>query len=392
MKRLAVCGSTGSIGVNTLDVVLRNRSRYEIFALTAHSNVDKLAAQCRLWRPRFAVMSDESAAMRLATVLSTEVVETRVLAGASGLVQVAMHPDVDYVMAAIVGGAGLMPSIAAARSGKRILLANKEALVMAGRLFMDAVREGGAELLPIDSEHNAIFQCLPALNSDCGERGVSRILLTGSGGPFRARKPESLHDVTPDEACAHPNWSMGRKISVDSATMMNKGLEVIEACRLFDVDPGSVEVVVHPQSVVHSMVEYGDGSVLAQLGNPDMRTPIAHALAWPDRIASGVAPLDLVSTSRLDFEAPDFDRFPCLRLGFEVAEAGGAAPAALNAANEVAVDAFLNRRLRFTRIARVAEATVAACAGEGPGTLDDVLDLDSRARARAAEFVRAMSS
>ena len=392
MKRLAVCGSTGSIGVNTLDVVLRNRSRYEIFALTAHSNVDKLAAQCRLWRPRFAVMSDESAAMRLAAVLSTEVVETRVLAGASGLVQVAMHPDVDYVMAAIVGGAGLMPSIAAARSGKRILLANKEALVMAGRLFMDAVREGGAELLPIDSEHNAIFQCLPALNSDCGERGVSRILLTGSGGPFRARKPESLHDVTPDEACAHPNWSMGRKISVDSATMMNKGLEVIEACRLFDVDPGSVEVVVHPQSVVHSMVEYGDGSVLAQLGNPDMRTPIAHALAWPDRIASGVAPLDLVSTSRLDFEAPDFDRFPCLRLGFEVAEAGGAAPAALNAANEVAVDAFLNRRLRFTRIARVAEATVAACAGEGPGTLDDVLDLDSRARARAAEFVRAMSS
>ncbi len=392
MKRLAVCGSTGSIGVSTLDVVLRNRSRYEIFALTAHSNVDKLAAQCRLWRPRFAVMSDESAAMRLAAVLSTEGVETRVLAGASGLVQVAMHPDVDYVMAAIVGGAGLMPSIAAARSGKRILLANKEALVMAGRLFMDAVREGGAELLPIDSEHNAIFQCLPALNSDRGERGVSRILLTGSGGPFRARKPESLHDVTPDEACAHPNWSMGRKISVDSATMMNKGLEVIEACRLFDVDPGSVEVVVHPQSVVHSMVEYGDGSVLAQLGNPDMRTPIAHALAWPDRIASGVAPLDLVSTSRLDFEAPDFDRFPCLRLGFEVAEAGGAAPAALNAANEVAVDAFLNRRLRFTRIARVAEATVAACAGEGPGTLDDVLDLDRRARARAAEFVRAMSS
>ena len=229
MKRLAVCGSTGSVGVNTLDVVLRNRSRYEILALTAHSNVDKLAAQCRLWRPRFAVMSDESAATRLAAVLSTDVAETRVLAGASGLVQVAMHPDVDYVMAAIVGGAGLMPSIAAARSGKRVLLANKEALVMAGRLFMDAVREGGAELLPIDSEHNAIYQCMPALDSDRGGRGVSRILLTGSGGPFRAREPESLHDVTPDEACAHPNWSMGRKISVDSATMMNKGLEVIES-------------------------------------------------------------------------------------------------------------------------------------------------------------------
>lgn len=392
MKRLAVCGSTGSIGVNTLDVVLHNRSRYEVFALTAHSNVDRLAAQCRRWRPRFAAMSDESAAVRLAAALSTEVPETKVLAGASGLVQVAMHPDVDYVMAAIVGGAGLMPSLAAARSGKRVLLANKEALVMSGRLFMDAVREGRAELLPIDSEHNAIFQCMPAVTSESGERGVRRILLTASGGPFRTQEPESLHEVTPDDACAHPNWSMGRKISVDSATMMNKGLEVIEACWLFGVDPGSVEVVIHPQSVIHAMVEYEDGSVLAQLGNPDMRTPIAHALAWPDRIASGVAPLDLVSTSRLDFEAPDFVRFPCLRLGFEAAEAGGAAPAALNAANEIAVDAFLNRRLQFTRIARVAEATVAACAGEEPRTLDDVLELDGLARVRAAEFVRAISN
>ena len=392
MKRLVVCGSTGSIGVNTLDVVSRNRSRYEVFALTAHSNVDKLAAQCRRWRPRFAVMSDESAAQRLTAVLSTEAAQTRVLAGAAGLVEVAMHPDVDHVMAAIVGGAGLMPSIMAARSGKRILLANKEALVMAGRLFMDAVREGGAELLPVDSEHNAVFQCLPAGNSYRSERGVRRILLTGSGGPFRERTPESLRDVTPEEACAHPNWSMGRKISIDSATMMNKGLEVIEACWLFAVDPGAVEVVVHPQSVIHSMVEYEDGSVLAQLGNPDMRTPIAHALAWPDRIASGVARFDPVSTSRLDFEAPDFDRFPCLRLGFEAAEAGGAAPVALNAANEIAVDAFLNRRLRFDRIAGVAEATVTACAGEEPRTLDDVLDLDGLARVRAAEFIRAMSS
>ena len=392
MKRLVVCGSTGSIGVNTLDVVSRNRSRYEVFALTAHSNVDMLAAQCRQWRPRFAVMSDESAAQRLTAVLSTEAAQTRVLAGAAGLVEVAMHPDVDHVMAAIVGGAGLMPSIMAARSGKRILLANKEALVMAGRLFMDAVREGGAELLPVDSEHNAVFQCLPAGNSHRSGRGVRRILLTGSGGPFRERTPESLRDVTPDEACAHPNWSMGRKISIDSATMMNKGLEVIEACWLFDVAPGAVEVVVHPQSVIHSMVEYEDGSVLAQLGNPDMRTPIAHALAWPDRIASGVARFDPVSASRLDFEAPDFDRFPCLRLGFEAAEAGGAAPVALNAANEVAVDAFLNRRLRFNRIAGVAEATVTACAGEEPRTLDDVLDLDGLARVRAAEFIRATSS
>ena len=392
MKRLTVCGSTGSIGVSTLDVVLRNREHYDIFALTAHSNVDMLAAQCRLWRPRFAVMSDESAAMRLAAVLSSEVPQTEVLAGASGLEQVAAHPDVDYVMAAIVGGAGLLPSLAAARSGKRVLLANKEALVMSGRLFMDAVREGGAQLLPIDSEHNAIFQCMPAVSADGEKWGVRRILLTGSGGPFRAREPESLHDATPDEACAHPNWFMGRKISVDSATMMNKGLEVIEACLLFDVGPGSVEVVVHPQSVIHSMVEYEDGSVLAQLGNPDMRTPIAHALAWPDRIESGAAPLDLVSMSRLDFEAPDLDRFPCLRLGFEAAEAGGSAPAVLNAANEVAVDAFLNRRLRFTEIAGVAEATVAACAGDEPRALDEVLELDGQARTRAAEFIGTISS
>ena len=392
MKRLTVCGSTGSIGVSTLDVVSRHRARYEIFALTAHSNVGMLAGQCRQWRPRFAVMSDESAATRLGSVLASEVPQTEVLAGASGLEQVAAHPDVDYVMAAIVGGAGLKPSLAAARSGKRVLLANKEALVMSGRLFMDAVREGGAELLPIDSEHNAIFQCMPGANANGTERGVRRILLTGSGGPFRARDPESLHDVTPDEACAHPNWSMGRKISVDSATMMNKGLEVIEACLLFDVGPGSVEVVVHAQSVIHSMVEYEDGSVLAQLGNPDMRTPIAHALAWPDRIESGVASLDLVSTARLDFEAPDFHRFPCLRLGFEAAKAGGSAPAALNAANEVAVDAFLNRRLRFTHLARVAEATVAAFTGEEPDTLDGVLELDRLARAHAADIIRVMSA
>ena len=392
MKRLAVCGSTGSIGVSTLDVVSRNRSRYEIFALTAHSNVEMLAAQCRRWRPRFAVMADDSAAMRLAAVLSSEEPKTEVLAGASGLQHVAAHPEVDYVMAAIVGGAGLVPTLAAARSGKRVLLANKEALVMSGRLFMDAVRDGGADLLPIDSEHNAIYQCMPAPSADGSERGVRRILLTGSGGPFRTRDPESLHDVTPDDACAHPNWSMGRKISVDSATMMNKGLEVIEACWLFDTGPRSLEVVVHPQSVIHSMVEYEDGSVLAQLGNPDMRTPIAHALAWPERIESGVAPLDLVSTARLDFEAPDFDRFPCLRLGFEAAEARGSAPAALNAANEVAVAAFLSRRLRFTEIARVAEETVSACAADEPRTLDDVLELDGAARARAAEYIATASN
>ncbi|MCY4285802.1 MAG: 1-deoxy-D-xylulose-5-phosphate reductoisomerase [Thiotrichales bacterium] len=392
MKRLTVCGSTGSIGVSTLDVVSRNRSRYEIFALTAHSSVDRLAAQCRQWRPQFAVMSDDSAAVRLAAMLSSEEPKTEVLAGASGLQHVAAHPEVDYVMAAIVGGAGLVPTLAAARVGKRVLLANKEALVMSGRLFMDAVREAGADLLPIDSEHNAIYQCMPGADAHGPGRGVRRILLTGSGGPFRARSPESLHDVTPDEACAHPNWSMGRKISVDSATMMNKGLEVIEACWLFDTGPDAVEVVVHPQSVIHSMVDYEDGSVLAQLGNPDMRTPIAHALAWPERMESGVAPLDLVKTARLDFEAPDFGRFPCLRLGFEAVRAGGSAPAALNAANEVAVDAFLNQRLRFTAIARVVEETMLACAADEPRTLDDVLDLDGAARARAAEFVAAASS
>ena len=388
MKRLTICGSTGSIGASTLDVVMRNRSRFGIFALTAHSDVDTMAAQCRVWRPRFAVMADESAARRLGEALSADAPGTTVLAGAAGLVHVAAHPDTDYVMAAIVGGAGLMPSLAAARAGKRVLLANKEALVMSGRLFMDAVRASGAELLPIDSEHNAVFQCMPpGVDPSAGRQpGVRRILLTGSGGPFRTRRFESLHDVTPDEACAHPNWSMGRKISVDSATMMNKGLEVIEACWLFGAGPDTVEVVVHPQSMIHSMVEYEDGSVLAQLGNPDMRTPIAHALAWPERIASGVAPLDLVSASRLDFEAPDLERFPCLRLGFEAARAGGSAAAALNAANEVAVGAFLDRRLRFTRIASVVEATVAACAGAEPGDLDAVLDADERARARAAEL------
>ena len=393
MKRLTVCGSTGSIGASTLDVVLRNRSRFEVFALTAHTNVEKMAGQCRFWRPRFAVMADESAARRLGGTVSADVPETSVLAGAAGLAHVAAHPDVDYVMAAITGGAGLMPSLAAARAGKRVLLANKEALVMSGRLFMDAVRESGAELLPIDSEHNAVFQCLPAGGPAAGgEWGVRRILLTGSGGPFRARRFDSLHDVTPEEACAHPNWSMGRKISVDSATMMNKGLEVIEACWLFDTSPDAVEVVIHPQSMIHSMVEYEDASVLAQLGNPDMRTPIAHALAWPERIASGVAPLDLVSASRLDFEAPDPDRFPCLRLGFEAARAGGSAAAVLNAANEVAVGAFLDRRLRFTRIARVVEETVAACAGAEPGDLDAVLDVDRRARSRAEELVAAVPS
>jgi 1-deoxy-D-xylulose-5-phosphate reductoisomerase len=390
VEGLAILGSTGTIGANTLSVVSRHPDRYRVVALAARSSVETMEAQCREHRPEFAALADEAAAADLRGRLAGTA--TTVLSGPSALEEVVALPQVRHVLAGIVGAAGLLPTLAAARAGKRVLLANKEALVMSGRLFMDAIHEGGAELIPIDSEHNAIFQCMPAVSADGGDRRVRRIVLTGSGGPFRTRKPESLNGATPDEACAHPNWSMGRKISVDSATMMNKGLEVIEACWLFDVNPGSVEVVVHPQSVIHSMVEYEDGSVLAHLGNPDMRTPIAHALAWPDRISSGVAPLDLVSTSRLDFEAPDFDRFPCLRLGFEAAEEGGAAPAALNAANEVAVDAFLKRRLRFTQIARVAEATVAACAGEEPRTLEDVLELDGLARVRAAEIVRAISN
>jgi 1-deoxy-D-xylulose-5-phosphate reductoisomerase len=390
VEGLAILGSTGTIGANTLAVVSRHPDRYRVVALAARTSVEAMEVQCRAYLPEFAVLADEASASELRGRLAGNA--TTVLAGPAALEEVVVLPQVRHVLAGIVGAAGLLPTLAAARAGKRVLLANKEALVMSGRLFMDAIHEGGAELIPIDSEHNAIFQCMPAVSADGGDRRVRRIVLTGSGGPFRTRKPESLNGATPDEACAHPNWSMGRKISVDSATMMNKGLEVIEACWLFDVNPGSVEVVVHPQSVIHSMVEYEDGSVLAHLGNPDMRTPIAHALAWPDRISSGVAPLDLVSTSRLDFEAPDFDRFPCLRLGFEAAEEGGAAPAALNAANEVAVDAFLKRRLRFTQIARVAEATVAACAGEEPRTLEDVLELDGLARVRAAEIVRAISN
>ena len=390
MKRLAVCGSTGSIGMNTLDVVSRNRSRFDVFALTAHRNVDTMAAQCRVWRPRFAVMADESAASRLESAICRDAPETTVLGGASALGRVASHPEVDYVMAAIVGAAGLMPSIEAARSGKRVLLANKEALVMSGRLFVDTVRSSGAELLPIDSEHNAIFQCMPSGSTSSGGGGVRRILLTGSGGPFRARSFDSLHDVTPEEACAHPNWRMGRRISVDSATMMNKGLEVIEACWLFDTDPESVEVVIHPQSVIHSMVEYEDGSVLAQLGSPDMRTPIAHGLAWPERFDSGSPPLDLAGVSRLDFDAPDMERFPCLRLGFEAARAGGTAPAVLNAANEVAVGAFLDRGLRFTDIVRVVEETMSDITVGDVDNLDEVLEVDALARERAAACVAAM--
>lgn len=384
MKKLTILGATGTIGVNTLDVVARNRERFQVFALTANTNDERLAEQCDRWRPQFAVMADDTGAERLRRRLAEIGSDTEVLAGVAGLEQVSAAREVDFVMAGIVGAAGLLPSLAAARAGKRVLLANKEALVMSGRLFIDAVRDNGAELLPIDSEHNAIFQCMPPhRRGRLGESGIRRILLTASGGPFRESTAEELAGVTPEQACAHPNWVMGRKISVDSATMMNKGLEVIEACWLFDTTPESLRVVVHPQSIVHSMVEYEDGSVLAQLGNPDMRTPIAHALSWPERMGSGVDGLDLAAIGALSFEAADQDRFPCLRLGFEAASAGGAASATLNAANEVAVAAFLDGHIRFTDIARISESTLETHPGGEPQSIDEVLAIDADARRHA---------
>jgi 1-deoxy-D-xylulose-5-phosphate reductoisomerase len=388
MIGVSVLGSTGSIGVSTLDVLARHPERYRVVALTANRDVDALYRQCHATRPVVAAMADRDAAKELARRLQSELSEVRVLSGPDGLIEAAGLPAADCVMAAIVGAAGLDSTLAAVRLGKQILLANKEALVVAGRIFMDAAKASGATILPIDSEHNAIFQSMPPDFSDGLDNvGVRRILLTASGGPFRTWSRESLEQVTPEQACAHPNWDMGRKISVDSATMMNKGLEVIEARWLFDAPPDLIQVVVHPQSVIHSMVEYVDGSVLAQLGNPDMRTPIAHALAWPERVESGVAGLDLVSIGRLDFEAPDFDRFPCLKLAYDAVTAGGTAPAVLNAANEVAVNAFLSRRLSFNGIAGLIDAV---CQQVPTGTANDLTDLmvaDTAARRTAEQMV-----
>lgn len=386
--KVTVLGATGSIGLSTLDVIARHPERYSVFALTAFSRVAELKALCLLHRPRFAVFADEAQARVLQADLHAAGLATRVLVGCGGLCEVAAHPEVDVVMAAIVGAAGLRPTLSAVQSGKRVLLANKEALVMSGALFMQALQQSEAVLLPIDSEHNAIFQCLPTdYSRGMAAVGVRRILLTASGGPFRKMPAEALVDVTPEQACAHPNWSMGRKISVDSASMMNKGLELIEACWLFNARPSQVEVVVHPQSVIHSMVDYVDGSVLAQLGNPDMRTPIAHALAWPERIDSGVSALDLLRIGQLEFQAPDDARFPCLRLAREAAEAGGTAPAMLNAANEVAVEAFLGRRIRFTEIASIIADVLEQEAVGAAGCLDDVLMADQQARRLAGDWL-----
>jgi len=393
IQNIAILGATGSIGASTLDVIARHPSRFRVAALTAHRQVDELADLCRRHRPDTVCVADAAHAPRLRERLAGAGVTARVLAGEAGLVEVASLPEVDCVMAAIVGAAGLRATLAAAKAGKKLLLANKEALVIAGPVFMEAVRASGAMLLPIDSEHNAIFQCLPPFASgELAAKGVRRILLTGSGGPFRGRARAELHRVTPDEACAHPNWVMGRKISVDSATMMNKGLEIIEARWLFGASPEQIQVVVHPQSVVHSMVEYADGSVIAQLGHPDMRTPIAQALAYPERIEAGVSSLDLFRIGLLTFEQPDFERFPALALAYAALRSGGAAPATLNAANEVAVGAFLEGRLPFLQITAVIEEALNGLPASTLGTLEDVLAADARARARANQIIARFNS
>ena len=385
---VTVLGATGSVGLSTLDVIARHPDLYQVFALTGFTRQSELLALCIRHSPRFAVLPTQESARKLQDDLAVAGLDTRVLVGEGGLCEVAAHPQVDTVLAAIVGAAGLRPTLAAVEAGKKILLANKEALVMSGALFMQAVRQSGSALLPIDSEHNAIFQCLPLdYARGLGPVGVRRILLTASGGPFRETPLSELHNVSPEQACAHPNWSMGRKISVDSASMMNKGLELIEACWLFDARPEQVEVVIHPQSVIHSMVDYVDGSVLAQLGNPDMRTPIAHALAWPQRIDSGVAPLDLFSIARLDFQAPDEQRFPCLRLARQAAEAGNSAPAMLNAANEVAVAAFLDRRIRYPEIASMIDDVLNLEPVVPVADLETVFDVDSKARVLAEQWL-----
>jgi 1-deoxy-D-xylulose-5-phosphate reductoisomerase len=388
MQQITILGATGSIGVSTLDVVGRHPDRYRVYALTAHQRVEELAEQCERFRPEVAVVGSAQAAQVLKQLLTQKGLKTQVEYGEAALCAVASAADCDAVMAAIVGAAGLAPTLAAARAGKKVLLANKEALVMSGRLFMDTITASGATLLPIDSEHNAIFQCLPQSYQRAPSlHGVAKVLLTASGGPFLNRAVETLEDVTPEEAVAHPNWVMGRKISVDSATMMNKGLEVIEAHWLFGAEASEIEVVIHPQSVIHSMVSYVDGSVLAQLGNPDMRTPIAHALAYPERIASGVGPVDLVKIGQLAFQRPDFLRFPCLKLAYDALLAGGTAPAILNAANEVAVQAFLERKIGFRSIDRLIARVMDALPHGEITDIGALLEQDRHARRTAQSFI-----
>lgn len=382
MKGICVLGATGSIGVSTLDVIARHSDKYKAVALTANTNIDALFEQCLQHKPEYAVVVNEAKAAEFKEKLAaTDIADMKVLTGEQALEQVATLDNVDSVMAAIVGAAGLLPSLAAAKAGKAVLLANKEALVMSGDIFMQAVDESGADLLPIDSEHNAIFQCMPAgYTAGKSAKEARRILLTASGGPFRTMPVEQLPHVTPEQAVAHPNWDMGKKISVDSATMMNKGLELIEACLLFDMSPDQIQVVIHPQSIIHSMVDYVDGTVLAQMGNPDMRIPIAHAMAWPERFDSGVDPLDIFAVQRMDFEEPNLERFPCLRLAYEAIKAGGIMPAVLNAANEIAVDAFLNNLVKFTDIPAIIERCMQQFKADPANSLELVLQADQQAR------------
>ena len=388
MIGISVLGSTGSIGISTLDVIAQHPERYRAVGLAANRDVEGLFQQCERFQPTVVAMADEASAAELAKRLASIGSSIEVLAGEAGVIAIAELTNAEMVMAAIVGAAGLTPTLAAVRKGKRILLANKESLVVAGDLFMREAKAHKASVLPIDSEHNAVFQCMPQdFEQGLAAKGVKRILLTASGGPFRTWTNDQLQSVTPEQACAHPNWSMGRKISVDSATMMNKGLEVIEARWLFDATPEQIKVVVHPQSVVHSMVQYVDGSVLAQLGNPDMRTPIAHAMAWPERHGSGVASLDLFEVARLDFEEPDTQRFPCLRLAFDAVAAAGFAPAALNAANEVAVDAFLSKQLAFVRIPEIIETVLSQNLEGDLDSVEGLMAIDQAARAAAEQLI-----
>lgn len=397
-EKITLLGATGSIGASALDVVSRHSARYQVYALTANTNVDAMEALCQQWQPSFAVMNDDNCATELASRLLKTGLQTEVLSGEAGLLQVVADEAVDCVVAAIVGAAGLVPTLAAARAGKRVLLANKEALVMSGKLFIDTARDNGAILMPVDSEHNAVFQCMPdnltenhssvKISNQRSKAGIERILLTASGGPFRAFTAEELVAVTPQQAVNHPNWDMGKKISVDSATLMNKGLELIEAYWLFDMDIANIDVVIHPQSVIHSMVSYKDGSVLAQMGNPDMRTPIAHALAWPERIGSGVEPLDIFEVAKLDFERPDLHRFPCLRLCYEAIKTGGSATIVLNAANEIAVAAFLNNEIKFTDIAGLIEQALnRAVISDDVSSLERILEADAVARTITNECI-----
>lgn len=388
VQNVAILGATGTIGIQTLDVISQHPERFNVFAITANHNVASMFALCQQHRPQYAVMLQQHAAEELDSQLKAAGVGTLVLHGEQALVEIAAHTQVDIVMAAIVGAAGLHPAMAAAKSGKRILLANKETLVMAGNLFMRAVEEGGATLLPIDSEHNAIFQVMPSQRVKSLEKmGIKRVLLTASGGPFRNASLDDMRAVTREQALNHPNWVMGPKITIDSATMMNKGLEVIEAHWLFNAAADQIDVVVHPQSVIHSMVEYADGSVLAQLGNPDMRTPIAYGLGFPDRLASGVNSLDLVKIGRLDFSAPDFERFPCLRLAYDALRAGGTAPAILNAVNEVAVEAFLAGRIGFMDIPAMIESVLKNSDIEEVASIEQLTAVDRDARLAANSWL-----